>query len=189
MSDKTHSSLDTITVHNPTDAPFQFSWNKEPYEIPAKGTKAFPTFLAMHAAKHLAKHILVKDGAYRDTEDDLKTGKGHVVKVRSVEEIAEKLLNKEAKALAAQKAAAVADTKLTETPATSQTAEDAAKAERAEEAAEAAGTNDPAVAEATEELNTGGNDDNGEDDDREGEKADSSESQDPVDSAGEEEAR
>lgn len=54
------------TVMNPLNETFYFKWDGKEYEIPANTTKAFVGYLAGHAAKHLAKKILQKNGRFAD---------------------------------------------------------------------------------------------------------------------------
>lgn len=51
---------EAIRFYNPTDDNFVGMWNSESYDVPAKTTKYFTSFIAEHFAKHLVNKILTK---------------------------------------------------------------------------------------------------------------------------------
>lgn len=142
------ATMDTVSVTNPTEKDFTFAWNKEEYTIPAKGLKSYPIALAMHAAKNLAKRILIDDGAFIDKKSDRRTGKGHIVRVTDFEELAKTLVNRDIKALEAQQALDASNRiagEIKENPLSSITAKEAAEKANAEKAEEALNTVDPDI--------------------------------------------
>jgi len=57
---------EVITLTNPLDVDFKFQWNGEEYNVPARSTKPFPAFLAVHGAKNLADAIMSSRGQFND---------------------------------------------------------------------------------------------------------------------------
>jgi hypothetical protein len=68
------TSLEPTDVFNPLSEDFTWTWDGNPYTIPAKSKKSFPEFLARHLAKHLARKI-VYTIAYKEIEE---LGKGQL---------------------------------------------------------------------------------------------------------------
>ena len=60
------NEMEVISLSNPTQNDFTFHWAKEPYTVPAMGSKLFPRFIAEHGAMHLAKRIMIDGGKYQD---------------------------------------------------------------------------------------------------------------------------
>lgn len=51
---------ESIKFYNPTDQNFVGTWDGESYDIPAKSTKFFTSYIAEHFAKHLVNKILLE---------------------------------------------------------------------------------------------------------------------------------
>ena len=62
---------DLKSIYNKLDEDFTFNWDGEPYTVPAKTLKLYPSFLADHGAKRLAEHILSLKGEKRSQENVL----------------------------------------------------------------------------------------------------------------------
>ena len=52
------AELDTIEIINPLDEEFVVRYNGEPYKLASKATGFYPTFLAIHIAKHISDKML-----------------------------------------------------------------------------------------------------------------------------------
>lgn len=52
------AEFDTVNIFNPLKEEFTARWNGEPYTLKAGERRTFPTFLAIHIAKHLSDKCL-----------------------------------------------------------------------------------------------------------------------------------
>lgn len=51
-------SLDTIRIYNPLDRPFRYMYDGFWHQVPAKGTKDEPRYLAMHFFKKISNELI-----------------------------------------------------------------------------------------------------------------------------------
>lgn len=84
--------LTNRTVLNPLPTDFRFRWDKQWYEIPARSQVTMINYLAEHAAKHLAKKIVIGKGAFVDSILEGKL-KGQALNKGSIPYLAECLLD------------------------------------------------------------------------------------------------
>ncbi len=55
------AEFDTVEIFNPLDEEFIVRWNGEPYRLDGGERRTFPTFLALHIAKHLSDKVLAPE--------------------------------------------------------------------------------------------------------------------------------
>lgn len=85
--------LTSRTVYNPLPEDFVFNWDNVSYTIPAGGKLSAVHFVCVHGAKHLAKTILIRKGAFEDKMNGDKRS-GRSVPQSRVEAIMSQLLDR-----------------------------------------------------------------------------------------------
>jgi len=86
--------MNTRRLTNPLSEDFHFRWDGVWYQVPSFGTVDMVGYIAVHAAKHLAKKILISRGRYSDLiQEGKRTARS--VNMSEIEYIAEYLLDME----------------------------------------------------------------------------------------------
>lgn len=78
------------TLTNPTGKKFTFHWGGKPYSVGAGETRAFPEFIALHGAKHLAEELLVQKGKEKEVNSLRYAVMGKLIDREDVEALTSK---------------------------------------------------------------------------------------------------